>query len=69
MKKILVIGTGSIAERHIENILKLNQEININVLSQNKNRAKNFIKKFKNKNITLISNLYLKKKVVEEKIH
>jgi len=62
MKKILVIGTGSIAERHIENILKLNQEININVFSQNKNRAKNFIKKFKNKNITLISNLYLKKK-------
>ena len=58
MKKILVIGTGSIAERHIKNILKLNQKININIFSQNQNRAKNFIKKFKNKNISLIPNLY-----------
>ncbi len=60
-KKILVIGTGSIAKRHIKNILKLNQKINISLLSRNENRAKIFLRNFKNKNISLINSRNLKK--------
>ena len=36
MKKILVIGTGSIAEKHIKNLLKLNYKVSVYSESKNK---------------------------------
>ena len=44
MKKVLVIGTGSIAEKHIKNLLELNYKVSIYSESKNK------IKKIKNLN-------------------
>lgn len=42
MKKILVIGTGSIAEKHIKNLLKLNYKVSVYSESKNKiNKIKN----------------------------
>lgn len=55
MKKILIIGTGSIAKRHILNILSLKKNINIFIYSKNTTRGKNFVNNFKKKNIYLIS--------------
>jgi predicted dehydrogenase len=49
MKKILLIGTGSIAERHLKNIIKLDRSADISVYSRDERRAKNFSKKFKKK--------------------
>lgn len=49
VKKILVIGTGSIAIRHIKNILNINPNFKIYVYSKNLNRAKKIVTKFKNK--------------------
>ena len=45
--KILLIGTGSIAERHLKNIFKINRSADISIYSKNENRAKKFVKKFK----------------------
>ena len=47
--KVLLIGTGSIAERHLKNILKINPSAEISVYSSEENRAKRFSKKFKKK--------------------
>ena len=60
-KKVLVIGSGSIAKRHIKNILKLKSKINISLFSRNKKRAKIFLKNFKSKNISLINSNNLKR--------
>jgi len=48
---VLVMGTGSIAQRHVKNILKIKDNCNICVCSKSFIRAKNFCKKFKKKNI------------------
>ncbi len=50
-KKILIVGTGSIAERHLKNIISINPSLNISILSGNYIRAQKFSKKFKKKNI------------------
>ena len=44
---ILVIGTGSIANRHVENILKIDKSSTIDVLSRDYHRSNIFCKKFK----------------------
>ena len=38
--KVLLIGTGSIAERHLKNIFKINRSADISIYSKNENRAK-----------------------------
>ena len=50
-KNILVIGTGSIANRHVENILKIDKSSTIDVLSRDYHRSNIFCKKFKKYNI------------------
>ena len=50
-KNLLIIGTGSISERHVKNILSIDPKFKISVFSSNYIRAQNFSKKFKNKNI------------------
>ena len=50
-KRILIIGTGSIAERHLKNIISINSSLNVSVYSDNYIRAQKFSKKFKKKNI------------------
>jgi predicted dehydrogenase len=54
MKKALVIGTGSIAEKHIKNLLELNYKVS--VYSESKNKIKkytniNYLENLKNLNI------------------
>tara|TARA_X000001036_G_scaffold439546_1_gene491071 strand:- start:2786 stop:3787 length:1002 start_codon:yes stop_codon:yes gene_type:complete len=61
-KKILIIGTGSIAKRHVTNILKLKQSVTLNLFSKSEKRAKNFISNFKGKKISLLNSSELKKK-------
>ena len=52
---ILIIGTGSIALRHVENLLKIcSKNVDIHVFSKNSNRSKVFAKKYK---INYLSNL------------
>ena len=46
-KNILVIGTGSIANRHIKNILRIDKSSTIDVLSGNYDRSCIFCKQFK----------------------
>ena len=48
-KNILIVGTGSIAERHLKNIISINSSLNISILSGNYIRAQKFSKKFKKK--------------------
>ena len=48
-KKILVIGTGSIAKRHLKNIISITPKAEIFLYSYNKKRAKNLAKQFKKK--------------------
>ena len=60
-KKVLIIGTGSIAKRHIENILKLKQKIDLSIFSNNESRAKVFIRKLKSKKIYIV-----KKKIYKQ---
>ena len=48
-KRILIIGTGSIAERHLKNIISINSSLNVSVYSDNYIRAQKFSKKFKKK--------------------
>ena len=45
-QKILVLGTGSAAYRHVKNILKIKRIAEINVYSNLKNRSKIFCKRF-----------------------
>lgn len=54
-KNILIIGTGSIAERHLKNIISISSKINIFILSENFMRAEKFSYQFKKKNIKPIS--------------
>ena len=44
-KRILIIGTGSIAERHLKNIISINSSLNVSVYSDNYIRAQKFSKK------------------------
>ena len=60
-KKVLIIGTGSIAKRHIENILKLKQKIDLSIFSNNESRAKVFIRKLKSKKIYIVKKKYINK--------
>lgn len=55
--KVLLIGTGSIAERHLKNIFKINRSADISIYSKNENRAKKFVKKFK-QSIRITKNLF-----------
>ena len=55
--KVLLIGTGSIAERHLKNIIKIDRTADISVYSKNKYRAKRFVKKFK-QDIRIIKKLF-----------
>ena len=54
--RVLLIGTGSIAERHLKNIVKINKSAEISVYSKSESRARNFVKKFK-ENITVLKSL------------
>ena len=54
--KVLLIGTGSIAERHLKNIVKIDRSADISVYSKNENRAEKFVRKFK-QNIRIIKKL------------
>ena len=45
-QKILVLGTGSAAYRHVKNILKIKGIAEINVYSNLKNRSKVFCERF-----------------------
>lgn len=64
MNKILVIGTGSVARRHINNIFSIKPNISVDLFSVKFLRAKNFCKKIINHKIVpikfndLINNSY-----------
>ena len=57
--KILLIGTGSIARRHLKNILKIDKTSEISVYSKDEMRARKFVKEFEYK-INVIKNLFKK---------
>ena len=57
--KVLLIGTGSIARRHLKNILKIDKTSKISVYSKDEMRARKFVKEFKYK-INVIKNLFKK---------
>ena len=54
---ILMLGTGSIAKRHIQNILSTKKKKNIYIYSKNFLRSKNFCSHFKKKNVFPLQNL------------
>lgn len=53
-KKVLIIGTGSIATRHLKNVLSIHPRCEIFLYSSNKKRAISLSKKFK-KNVTTLN--------------
>ena len=58
---ILIIGTGSIALRHVENLLKIcSKNVEICVFSKNKNRSKDFAKKYKINYLSTLSSSEIK---------
>ncbi len=55
-KKLLIIGTGSIAKRHLKNVKKIAKNQQILIYSKNKTRVKKLINKF-DKGVALIKKI------------
>ena len=47
-KRILIIGTGSIAERHLKNIISINSSLNVSVYSDNYISNNFYVKRVQN---------------------